>query len=144
MATPHEIRRRALQALYQLDARGEADAGAIRDTLDDAEGFSESERQRAWDLARGAYAARRDADIAIQRWAPDWPAHRQPAVDRAIIRMGCFELASGASPAIVINEAVELAKEFSTERSPPFVNAVLDRVAKAAAQTAAPTPTEHA
>lgn len=143
MASPHDIRRRALQAMYQLDVRGEADADAVRSSLDEAEDLSPAERDKAWDLARAAHATRRDADDALKRLAPDWPAYRQPALDRAIIRLAHHELAAGrAAPAIVINEAVELAKEFSTERSPGFVNAVLDRIAKAAAspQAASPEP----
>lgn len=127
--------------MYQLDVRGEADAGAVRSSLDEAEDLSPGERDKAWDLARAAHASRRDADEALKTLAPDWPAYRQPALDRAIIRLAHHELATGrAAPAIVINEAVELAKEFSTERSPGFVNAVLDRIAKASAASHTPAP----
>jgi N utilization substance protein B len=61
--------------------------------------------------------------------APGWPAHRQPAVDRAILRLAHYELKLGkVHPKIIVNEAIELAKEFSTDKSPAFVNGLLDKV----------------
>jgi len=63
--------------------------------------------------------------------SPDWPTHRQPVVDRNILRLAYFEIVSGAAPPkVAINEAVELAREFSTEKSPAFVNGVLDKIMK--------------
>jgi N utilization substance protein B len=54
-----------------------------------------------------------------------------PAVDRAILRLGIWELANTPTPpAVVIDEAIELAREFSTSDSPKFVNGVLDKVLK--------------
>lgn len=145
MPTPHDIRRKALQALYALDVRGEADADAILATLCSEEAdFPERDARRALSLATEAFHARAAADLAIREFAPEWPAHRQPAIDRAILRLAHHELATArAHHAIVINEAVELAKEFSTERSPPFVNAVLDRIHKSLAASA-PRPTPDA
>ncbi|XOV74446.1 MAG: transcription antitermination protein NusB [Phycisphaerales bacterium] len=82
-------------------------------------------------LAQEAYEARRESDRLVGQYAPTWPAHRQPAVDRAILRLACWEMQQeGASPKAVINESVELAKRYSTERSPGFVNAVLDKIYK--------------
>ncbi len=67
--------------------------------------------------------------------APEWPTHRLAGVDRAILRLCHHELTSGANPApIVLNEAVELARHFSTDRSPAFINALLDKIAKGAAK----------
>ena len=127
MASPRDIRKAALQALYQFDIRGEHDAEEIAQTLD--EDLSDSDRGKAIDLAREAFAARREADLAVKVHAPTWPAHRQPAIDRAILRLAHFEMVSGrVNPKIAVNEAVELAKLFSTERSPSFVNAVLDKI----------------
>lgn len=142
MATPRDIRRLALQAMYQLDVRGEADAEAVRNALDDPDRVGPKDLDKAMALAVAAHAARRDADDAVRRNAPDWPAHRQPAIDRAILRMGHYEISSALAPsAVIINEAVELAKEFSTERSPAFVNALLDKIAKSMAAPTAPKPT---
>jgi N utilization substance protein B len=133
MATPREIRRLAFQTLFQLDARGGAtpDAQSIRDSLTNAEGFSENERQKAFDLAAGAFEHRDEADRELETLAPTWPAHRQAAVDRAILRLAHYEMASGKTPPkVAVSEAVELAKEFSTDRSPAFVNGLLDKVLK--------------
>jgi len=131
MATPRDIRRLAFQVLYQLDLSGEDAIDAIEAAFDEADDFSPRDREKAFELARGAHAARDDADKKMAQLAPDWPAHRQAAVDRAILRLAHFEMTSGkTSPKIVVNEAVELAKRYSTERSPSFINALLDKVLK--------------
>lgn len=136
MATPRDIRRLAFQTLFQLDARGESDAESIRATIeaaanDDREEFSSGELEKAFTLAAEAYQNRRAADEAVALLAPGWPAHRQPAVDRAIIRLAHYEMTSGRTgPKVAVNEAVELAKLYSTDKSPGFVNGVLDKILK--------------
>ncbi len=71
----------------------------------------------------------READAEFSRLAPAWPSHRLAAVDRAILRLAHFEMSSGRTPPkVAVNEAVELAKEFGTDRSPAFVNGLLDKV----------------
>lgn len=135
MATSRDIRRLALQALYQLDAR-DGDVEAVRTSVMDGaeEGrvrFSKEEAERAIDLAAGAYESRAATDALVLELAPTWPASRQPAIDRAILRLAHFEMTSGAAPPkVAVNEAVELAKQFSTERSPAFINGVLDKLLK--------------
>lgn len=132
-APPRDIRRMAFQVLFQLDARGERDALAIRDSAiaDEASGLAERDRERAIELAQAAFASRAEADRVMVELAPTWPSHRQAAVDRAILRLAHFEMTSGRTPPkIVVNEAVELAKEFSTDKSPAFVNGLLDKVLK--------------
>jgi transcription antitermination protein NusB len=144
MASQRDIRRLAFQALFQLDARGPGDGELIRRTLDESESFSDPERDAAFALATAAFEARRAADAAMQELAPTWPAHRQAAVDRAILRLAHFEMTSGrTAPKIVVNEAIELAKEFSTEKSPSFINGLLDKILKRVTATppdAAPGP----
>ena len=70
----------------------------------------------------------------MTRLAPAWPAHRQALADRAILRLGHYELTKGREannpPRVVINDMVALAKEYSTEKSPSFVNALLDKILK--------------
>ena len=86
--------------------------------------FSLSRALRAWEH-------RAEADRVTAELAPDWPAHRQAAVDRTILRLAHEEMTRGdAPPKVVVNEAVDLAKQFSTERSPAFVNALLDKILK--------------
>lgn len=136
MATPRDVRRLAFQVLFQLDALGEHEAEALRAGLeaaceDDPCEFSDGEKSRAFELAHAAFRSRRDADAVTTELNPGWPAHRQPAVDRAILRLAYHEMNTGdISPKIVVNEAVELAKRYSTDKSPAFVNAILDKVLK--------------
>ncbi len=138
MATPRDIRRLGFQILYQLDARGGDgvdDAQGVLATLaedeDEAAKFTDGERKKAFVLATDAYNDRAAADAFMTEAAPGWPAHRQAAVDRAILRLAHHEMMSGkTNPKIAVNEAVELAKEFSTDKSPAFVNGLLDKVLK--------------
>ncbi len=145
MATPRDIRRLALLALYQLDACKGEDRAMIRDSLDAIDtlkeeglqfvdrdaAFTEHQCDKAFAIAEGAYDQRAIADAEVVELAPDWPPHRQPVVDRAIIRLAHYEMGrSDAQPKAIVNEAVELAKAFSTENSPGFVNGVLDKILK--------------
>ena len=135
MATTREIRRLAFQTLYQLDARG-AEPGSdmareVMDSLEGAEDYSSGDRRKAFAWAEAAYDERRAADAEFEGLAPTWPAHRQAAVDRAILRLAHHEIRSAKSPPkVAVNEAVELAKVFGGEKSPSFVNALLDKVLK--------------
>lgn len=148
MAHPSDIRRLALLALYQLDARGgeadidEVDASVLEvaDLVDDIDGsrfvrdrvkYAASDREKAMALAVGAWGGRDAADADLVALAPDWPPHRQAAIDRAILRLAHHEITSERAPVgTAIDEAVELAKAFSTEKSPKFVNGVLGKLAE--------------
>jgi N utilization substance protein B len=128
MATPRDIRRCAIQALFQFDA-GNADAeDVVRASLAESPGDDEA-HDRGFELARLAWRMHTQADVAVAALSPEWPTHRQPAVDRTILRLAFYEMASGRTPPkVVINEAVDLAKEFSTEKAPMFINGVLDKI----------------
>lgn len=128
MGAKRDIRRCALQALYQFDA-GRADTPeAVRASLDESTGEAGAHDQ-GFDLAVHAWEHRAEADAAVAAVAPDWPTYRQPAVDRAILRLAYYEMMHGGTPPkVAINEAVELAREFSTEKSHLFVNGVLDKL----------------
>jgi N utilization substance protein B len=127
MSTARDLRRCALQALYQFDAGNVDRPEWVRESLEGSAG-NEQTHQAGFDLAVGAWALREEADAALSTLTPEWPTYRQPVIDRSILRLAYFELVSGKTPPkVVINEAVELAKEFSTEKSPLFVNGVLDK-----------------
>ncbi|MEO1128430.1 MAG: transcription antitermination factor NusB [Planctomycetota bacterium] len=134
--TARDIRRLAFQALFQLDAMGDAEPDTVRASVEtmNAEAdhpLAARDARRAFDLALAAFRERRAADAMVAELAPTWPAHRQPAADRAILRLAIHEMTSGRTGAkIAVNEAIELAKRFSTDRSPAFVNGVLDKVLK--------------
>lgn len=119
-----------MQALYQIDVTGAADQNAVFEGLDE-EFDPLPVREAATALAIAAWHARGESDALLTELAPDWPTHRQPPVDRAILRLAAHEIRSGHAPAkIAINEAVELAKQFGGEGSPAFVNGVLDKASK--------------
>ena len=130
MTRRRDMRVLALQTLYQLDARGGEDVDQVRQSLEDAPANDET-KVDALDLAMTAWAGRDEADRIATHLAPDWPTHRQPPVDRSILRLAYCEISGGRAPAAVaINEAIELAKSFGSERSPAFINGVLDKMAR--------------
>ena len=131
MLERHKSRELAMQVLFLWDAHGQReDEMALRVTAEVA-GVSDEARRTAQAMAASAWDARETADTWVERLAPQWPPRRQPGVDRAILRLAVWELVAGQTPPkVVIDEAIELAKSFSTEQSPAFVNGVLDAVLK--------------
>ena len=137
-------RRCALQVLYQMDAIDLAEQlpfaeeQRIRNTLVEG-GSSDEARNLGVELAKGAWADRLRCDALVEPCAPEWPTHRQPMIDRNILRLALHEIAvAEVPPKVAINDAVELAKEYGGEKSPGFVNAVLDRIWKADESEQAP------
>ena len=120
-----------MQLLYQFDlGGGAADAQTLLEGLDEAHD-SEDVRRAAVELALAAWDGRETADARLARISPDWPTHRQPPVDRAVLRLAHHEVVSGhAPPKVAINEAVELAKRYAGEESPAFINGVLDKLVR--------------
>jgi transcription antitermination protein NusB len=128
MSQMHKSRELAIQLLFLWDTQGEADVPATGQILGD---WSDDAvvRMRAMQLAQGAWEIRQETDATLERLAPQWPVRRQPAVDRAILRLAAWEMAkTDTPPKVAIDEAIELAKEYSTEQSPAFVNGVLDAI----------------
>ena len=142
MVRRRDIRRLAMQLLYQIDQYGSVDDAldpvSVDACLDEAEGIVVPKSKEQLDelkhyaiaLARASWESHDLPDKLAAKLAPQWPTHRQPPVDRAILRLSYHEMVSGhAHPTVVINEAIELAKEFSSEQSPAFINGVLDAMA---------------
>jgi N utilization substance protein B len=122
----------ALQLLYQLDVQGEGspepylDEFWARHPVDrEVRGFVES-------LVRGTKQHQAKIDELIAQYAEHWDLERMAVVDRNILRQGIFELLwmTETPPKVVINEALEVAKKFSTRESSRFINGMLDRVHK--------------
>jgi N utilization substance protein B len=131
MTGRHKVRELAMQVLFLWDTHGEGDPLLAAQVAADDRDVTDELRRDALRLATDAWAARETSDTWIARLAPQWPPKRQPGVDRSILRLAVHELTSGQTPPkVVIDEAIELAKSFSTEQSPGFVNAVLDSVLK--------------
>jgi transcription antitermination factor NusB len=121
--------------LYELDlsvAAADADPAAVLAKLATVDGLGPFQGERVRALVTGAWNARKAADVIFQQLAPEWPTHRLAAIDRAILRLGHFEASSKLTPArIVIHECIELARAFGTDKSPAFVNALLDKALQA-------------
>lgn len=123
----HVIRKGALLALCQFDAGRDDDMDSVREGLRGSD-IEERLLEAAISLAEDAWGGRAESDVTTKLLMTEWPIHRQPIVDRSIIRLAAWEIRSGrVPPRVAIDEAVELAREFSTEHSPGFVNGVLDR-----------------
>ncbi len=88
-------------------------------------------------IVAGVFGSQDAIDQAIAALSTDWPLDRLAAVDRAILRIAMWELNEAtAAPAVVINEAVELAREYGTAESPKFVNGVLGACVRERERTA--------
>lgn len=88
-------------------------------------------RQLALTLSTGAWMHLADIDTKLEFHAPQWPPKRQAAADRNILRLAAYEMLYEDTPKkVVIDEAIELAKKYSTEESGAFVNGVLDAIYK--------------
>jgi transcription antitermination protein NusB len=125
LATPrHEARERALHLLYEAESRSERPGEVLAAQVLAPDAFTAS-------LVAGVDTHQADLDARISARAHGWALERMPAVDRAVLRLGTFELVHSPSTptAVVIDEAVELAKRYSTEDSGRFVNGVLAAIA---------------
>jgi len=126
-----KARQLAMQALCQLDVQGASIMAELNDF------FAENEpdfgiRKLASDWTKGAWENVAACDELITGAALKWKLTRLSMVDRSIIRLAVYHLkfCSDIPPKVTINEAIELAKIFGSDKSPGFVNGVLDGVLK--------------
>jgi N utilization substance protein B len=138
----HRSREAALQMLYQWEVGGASPDDVVL-TFWRAHGpeppLTERGREFAEHLVRGTVADLPAIDPLLAKAAAHWRLDRMALVDRLILRLAVFELRheAGTPPAVVINEAIELARTFSGDESVGFINGVLDGVRKALAAGAA-------
>ncbi len=135
MSSRRTSRHRAVQVLYQCDMR-ELDPDQAIAAFYGSLYSEENEEQLLNDsfmeaLVRGSMLKKSEIDERISKYSERWRIERMPAVDRNILRLAIFEIIQGETPAaVVIDEALELARKFSGEESVPFINGVLDSVRK--------------
>jgi N utilization substance protein B len=127
MARRRDARRLAAGILHQADVAGRDAIEVLEERRDLGErvpGFTE-------ELVRGVVEKRDELDRLIAEHSENWSIARMPVVDRTLLRISCFELLYRADvpPSAVISQAVEAAKELSTEDSSRFVNGVLGKIA---------------
>lgn len=139
----HRGREVALQVLYAIDLSREKSAGEtaeVAEDVPDAEAFARVAEHfevpgSASDFARsvvaGVSGVRVELDERIGRHSRNWRVDRMAAVDRNVLRLATWELGALDTPvAVVIDEAVDLARRFGADTSPAFVNGILDAIAR--------------
>ncbi|MCL6593122.1 MAG: transcription antitermination factor NusB [Alicyclobacillus sp.] len=126
----HELRAKAVQALYQMEVGKAAASAAVAHVLEGETEITPHERAYVERLVNGAAAAQTEIDELLSERMQGWSLTRLARVDLSVLRLAVYELLyePAVDLAVVIDEAVELAKEYSTEESGRFVNGVLARV----------------
>jgi transcription antitermination protein NusB len=134
MPARHRSRQRALQVLFLWDQRKQPINDAISsyyatlENEDEPAGTEESDEFMEA-LVRGASEQAPEIDRRITEKSENWRLERMPAVDRNILRLAVYEMTDVGTPApVVIDEALELARQFSGDESVSFINGVLDAV----------------
>lgn len=134
MSARSKARKRALDILFQSDIRGDDLSTTL--AAEAKRAASEPSRESSWLYAReivdGVIDNREEIDEQITTFSKDWSLARMPAVDRAVLRLATWEILYNdeVPTAVAIDEAVELAKEFSTDDSGAFVHGVLAKIAR--------------
>jgi N utilization substance protein B len=139
LSTRHRSREAALQVLYAVDLDRQQ-AAETSETARAEEAFErvaahfelpEGARAFAKELVNGVCGSRQDLDARLATQSEHWRIDRMAAVDRNVLRIGAYEILHTDTPAaIAIDEAVELAQRFGGDRSPAFVNGILDSLAR--------------
>jgi N utilization substance protein B len=130
VAARSKARKRAVDVLYEADLRRRDVLEVLRDRIADV---NPPVPDHAVRLVEGVVEQQPRIDELIERHASGWSLDRLPDVDRAILRMAVYELlwVDDVPDAVVIDEAVELAKALSTDDSPAYVNGVLGGIVQA-------------
>ncbi|PJJ72296.1 N utilization substance protein B [Diaminobutyricimonas aerilata] len=134
MSARTKARKRALDVLYSADVRRQSIADALADEAKRAQ--EQPQRRSSWEYARdivmGVEEHSSEIDELIETYAQGWTIARMPAVDRAIVRIGVWEILFNdeVPDSVAIAEAVESATVLSTEDSAGFVNGLLARISQ--------------
>jgi transcription antitermination factor NusB len=134
----------AMQLLYQRDVCAAPSLEGI-DALIETLGGDPEVAAFARELLAGTWEHRPQIDRAIEGVARNWELKRMAAVDRNILRLAAYELLyrDDIPPLVSINEAIEMAKKYSTRNSGPFVNGILDNIRLKAVPVAPSGPPAH-
>lgn len=129
MRARSQAREAALKALYQVDIRPDLSDAEVDEVLR-AEARNEEALGFARELVAGTRAHMVEIDREVESIAHNWNLKRMAVIDRNVIRIGAFELIhrKDIPPAVAINEAVVMAKKYSTRDSGSFVNGILDKI----------------
>jgi N utilization substance protein B len=123
----------AMQTVFEVQARDIDPSPSLQRNIGDLGGAESVDLSFSKSLIAGVRKQWDEIQHAIEEHAPQWPWKRMDAITRSILLIGGYELlfAKDAPPAVVMNEAIEIAKEYGTEESAKFVNGVLNALAHA-------------
>lgn len=124
----------ALQILFQIDFKEKEIANKDLEAFWSDKDVSEDIRKFTETLVKGTLQRLEEIDSKIEKVAENWILKRMAAVDRNILRFAAYEILymKDIPLAVTINEAIEIAKKFSTSEAAPFINGILDKLAKEA------------
>lgn len=130
MAARTKARKRAVDVLFEADQRGIAPVTMLSERVA-VPGTQASLPQYAVEVVEGVDAHRERIDELLETYSHGWTIERMPAVDRAILRVGAWEILynDDVPAAVALDEATGLARSLSTDDSPAFVNGLLARIA---------------
>ena len=130
MATRHQARTAVIGLLYAYDL-GNEDIGKFSDDILEDDKIRNKQRVFSKGLFQGTIDNLELIDAEVQKHLKDWDYKSIGKVEKAIMRLGAYEiLIDGTDKRIIINEAIELAKALADDKSPRFINAVLDAIGK--------------
>ncbi|MDR0407983.1 MAG: transcription antitermination factor NusB [Campylobacteraceae bacterium] len=130
MATRHQVREAVVGLLYAYDI-GNDNIVKFRDEILEEKKIRNRQKEFAIELYRGISDNIDNIDKAINRYLKEWELEKIGAIERALLRLGAYELLyTKLDSAVIINEAIELAKKLGNETSSKFVNGVLDSIKK--------------
>lgn len=130
MATRHQARMAVVSLLYAYDLGNQSIADFSDEILEEKK-IRNKQRDFALDLFKGVTEHFAQIDEAIVKHLKDWDFDRLGSIERATLRLGAYEIMfGGLDSAVIINEAIEVAKAFGSEQSPKFINGVLDAISK--------------
>ena len=128
MATRHQARESVITLLYAEDIGNENIEKFLDDILEDKK-IRNKQKEFALNLYRGVEEHLEELDSEINKHLKEWKIEELGNIERAILRLGAYELLhSDLDDAVVINEAIELAKTLGADTAPKFINGVLDAI----------------
>ncbi|OEV13096.1 NusB antitermination factor [Streptomyces sp. Amel2xB2] len=132
MAARNKARKRAFQIIFEADQRGTTATSVMEDWVKHAGTDERQPPVSAYtrELIEGYAQNAQRIDELISTYSVGWTLDRMPVVDRCILRLAAYELiwSEEVPEAVVIDEALDIAREFSTDESPPFINGLLGRL----------------
>jgi transcription antitermination protein NusB len=132
-----KAREYALQILFELDIRKEKPSARALKHFWAEHSPDDEVRSFAEEVVKGTFKHLREINTAIEQSTENWSIERMAAVDRNVLRLAVYEILyrMDIPLSVTINEAIEVAKKFGTDESGPFVNGILDSVARMAGKS---------